>query len=283
MIVRLSKAQWLFFLIGIFVLVGCFSQKENTDSVDLIIPGTGACQELLRDLAIAFNATEQEFKVVIPDTIGSGGGIKLVQNNEAVLARVARPLRDAETKSGLRYFPFARDAVVFAVGAKVETRKLSVDQLSSLFAGQKTFWTLENGHKQPIRVLKRQEGDSLIQLLRQQLPQFSKLQLSTDAKVAYRDSEMVELLDKYIYSIGFISRASTHNQDRRFHILSIADFPLTNASLQSRSYPLVLDYAFVLKDNHSSEKIDLFMTFVRSSQGRSIIESSGMIALEEGS
>ena len=90
--IRLLKKQWLplFFFFGLLVVAGCSPQEQQIENGKLVIPGTGACQDLLRQLATAFNATGPGFKVVIPDTTGSNGGIRSVQNKEAALGRVAR-------------------------------------------------------------------------------------------------------------------------------------------------------------------------------------------------
>ena len=41
------------------------------------------------------------YKVSVPNSIGSGGGIREVTNNRIDIARVARPLKDKEKRPGL--------------------------------------------------------------------------------------------------------------------------------------------------------------------------------------
>ena len=95
----------------------------------LEIPGTGACEVLLRSLAEAFNARHPEHRVVVPASIGTVGAMRLALSDQAVLVRVARPLIKEEKDQGLTYLPFARDMVVFAVGAKVPVRSITTAQL----------------------------------------------------------------------------------------------------------------------------------------------------------
>lgn len=49
----------------------------------LSIPGTGACEPILADLAAAFNKAHPGDQVVVPRSSGSGGGIQAVLKGEA--------------------------------------------------------------------------------------------------------------------------------------------------------------------------------------------------------
>ena len=126
----------------------------------LEIPGTGACEVLLRAVAEAFNAKHPEHRLIVPPTIGSSGGVRLVASDQAVLARVAQPLKDKEKAYGLRYLVFARDLVVFAGGAKVTVKGLTSAQLVDIYAGKIADWQELGGEPGPIRLLVRQPGDS---------------------------------------------------------------------------------------------------------------------------
>lgn len=276
---RSLTIQWLplFFLFALLVIAGCSPQEQQLDTGELVIPGTGACQDLLRQLAAGFNATGPDFKVVIPDTTGSNGGIQSVQDKEAVLGRVARSLRPEEKNTGLELLPFAKDAIVFAVGAKVPQTEFTVEQLAAIFAGQTVSWQLEDGSSQPIRVIGRQEGDSSLTLIRRHLSPFAALKFAPDTKIVHHDPEMVELLNKYTYSIGFLSRSSLLGPERRFHAVALTGLPLTVEGIKSSDYPMASEYAFVSREGKTSGEATKFINFIKSQKGRAIIEAGGMI------
>ena len=59
---------------------------------DLSVVGTGDGIDLLRALGAAYTADHPETNVIVPPSVGSGGGIAAVGSDKEVLARVARPL-----------------------------------------------------------------------------------------------------------------------------------------------------------------------------------------------
>ena len=71
----------------VFVMVAAAAPALAGGS--LVIPGTGDSQELLQELARAFEHSHPGAKIEIPESIGSSGGIKNVIAGKAVLARVA--------------------------------------------------------------------------------------------------------------------------------------------------------------------------------------------------
>jgi phosphate transport system substrate-binding protein len=250
------KVQWLVpVLLSVLLLAtGCSSQEQQLNDGELVIPGTGACEDLLRKLASAFNATAPGFKVVIPASTGSGGGIQAVGEKQVLLGRVARPFKEKEEHYGLARIPFAKDAAIFAVGAWAPQLEMSTDELARIFSGQTVSWQLEDGSRQPIRVIARQEGDSALQLIRSKLAPFAELKFGSEAKVVHHDYEMSELLNKYGYAIGFLSRSSLLAPDRRFRAVELAGQPLTEARIRSAAYPLLFEYALIYRVGKLSDK-----------------------------
>ncbi len=281
--IYMSKVQRILplLILSLLLVAGCSSQEQKLANGELVIPGTGACQHLLRQLATAFNATEPGFKVVVPETTGSNGGIRSVQQKQAILGRVARPFRDVEKKSGLQRIPFARDAIVFVTGARVAQKEFTVKQLASIFSGEISTWQQEDGSKQPIRVIARPEGDSSLTLIRRHLSAFTELNFSPEAKIVHHDTEMVELLNKYSYSIGFLSRSSLLAPERTFNAVKLAGMPLTESSIRSTAYPMAPEYALIHQEGTLPDAARKFIDFIRSAAGRKILENAGMIPLLE--
>ena len=55
----------------------------------LVIPGTGASEVILRELAAAFNAENPGSEVIVPPSVGSGRGTILVMDDEEIIREVA--------------------------------------------------------------------------------------------------------------------------------------------------------------------------------------------------
>ena len=65
---------------------------------DLSVVGTGDGIDLLRALGAAYTADHPDTNVIVPPSIGSGGGIAAVGSGKEVLGRIARPLSDGEKR-----------------------------------------------------------------------------------------------------------------------------------------------------------------------------------------
>ena len=70
-------------LLGVWVLPGL---PSGSTAATLTIPGTGACETVLKSVAAAYGTTRQGMQVIIPPSVHSGGGIRLVIDGKADLA-----------------------------------------------------------------------------------------------------------------------------------------------------------------------------------------------------
>ncbi|HSG95393.1 MAG TPA: phosphate ABC transporter substrate-binding protein, partial [Afifellaceae bacterium] len=72
------------------------------------VVGTGDGMDVLIALGAAYTADNPGSIVVIPPSIGSGGGIAAVGSEKEVLGRIARPLSSTERELGLVATPVFR-------------------------------------------------------------------------------------------------------------------------------------------------------------------------------
>ena len=94
------------------------ASPEEPHTGRLVIPGTGDSQSVLLLLAQRFEELHPGTTVIIPDSIGSGGGIRAVAEGTAVIARIARTLNEREREYGLTYRVFATSPAVVRVGPR---------------------------------------------------------------------------------------------------------------------------------------------------------------------
>jgi phosphate transport system substrate-binding protein len=246
----------------------------------LTIPGTGACEHIVGELAAAFNRANPGKQIIVPPSTGTGGGIDSVLKGEAPLARIARALKPAEEKQGLAYMLFARDAVAFAVGSGVKVKNLSTDQLTAIFSGRIVNWKDVGGEAVPIRVITREPGDSSLSVLRERIKGFRDIVFPGNAKVILYDRATVETLDKYRNSIGFITISSSRWAKGGMKTITMDNIAPTAENVISGKYRLVEDYAFTHKKTLPS-LAKSFVDFVFSPEGKKIIEKNGLVAVEK--
>lgn len=246
----------------------------------LTIPGTGACEPLLAELAEVFNRSHSPYAVAVPPSIGSGGGISAVLKEEAVLARVARPLKPEETKEGLVQQIFARDAVAFVVGRQVKIDNLSSDQLVAIFSGKTRNWKELGKPAGVIRVVTREPGDASLSVIQKHMPGFKEMIFAPGAKVILYDQAAVEALDKFKNAIGFITLSSTKWAKGPLRPLRLDGIAPTRENILAGKYRLMVDYSFVSRKNPTPAAKN-FVDFVFSQEGRKVIERNGLIAVDK--
>src|SRR5205807_8545213 len=83
------------------VIIALASLQSFAEAKELSVVGTGDGIELLRALSAAYSADNPDTTIMVPPSIGSGGGLAAVGADKDVLARVARPLSDSARTLGL--------------------------------------------------------------------------------------------------------------------------------------------------------------------------------------
>ncbi|HQT98825.1 MAG TPA: substrate-binding domain-containing protein, partial [Thermodesulfobacteriota bacterium] len=218
-------------------------------------------------------------KVAIPPSIHSRGGIRQVLSGDAVLARVARPLTPEETGKGLTYRVFARDAVVFAVGAGVRAGGLTIRRITDIFSGKVERWDDLGVGKGPIRVLLREEGDANLVALKTRYPEIRDLRFTKRGKVLYHDLEMVEMLGKYRNSAGFATMSSLGAASAAVTPLAIDGIAPTKENVSAARYPVLITYALVYREGALTPEAREFIDFLFSRAGRDALSGHGLSPL----
>lgn len=244
----------------------------------LVIPGTGSCEAILKELAGTFNAAHPGKEVIIPPSVGSLGGLRALMSGQCVLARIVAPL-DKKIDPNVQYRVFATDAVVFAVGANVTVNSLTMSQLAEIFSGKITNWRDVGGPEGPIRVIVRDPADSILKTIQFYFKEFQNIRFAPESKIAYHDAEMVNLLKKYHNGIGMSAGSGIHDE-RTLKALALDGIAASAAHLKNGSYRASLAYVLVSKQGSLPDLAQNFMDFVFSNEARARIEEHGLIPAE---
>ena len=253
--------------------------QASAQAPALSIPGSGDWEGVLKQLADAYMRAQPGQSVEIPQSTGSSGGIRSVLNNSAIMGRVARPLKPEQLRAGIKWHPVARDAVVFAVGERVELKTLGGHELAAVFAGRITDWRELGGKPAPIRVLVRESTDTVHQVIFTRLDPFRNLVLTEQAKMAAKTTEMIEMLGRYRTSIGWVTQSALMMTDSGAQALALDGVAPTAENLGSGKYPLSIDYALIYRQERLDRAARDFLAFVGSEPGRAIIQRAGLAPL----
>ncbi len=269
-----------------FVFIcGCIDNNSNSNSnsnnnFQLVIPGTGACQDILRELATAFNAENPNYEVIIPDSTGSSGGIESVGTGENIIGRIARGIKESEEGYGLTYLPFAKDKVIFAVSGNVEIDNLTTTQIIDIFSGVIVNWNETGGQDSNINVFIREEGDSSLEVINYYITAFESITFTDNAEIYYHDYEMKNALETYSNCIGWLTGSSLIG-DTTIKAITLDGIEPTKENILNGDYKLAGEYAFVFKESKLNDIASAFIDFVFSDSGKQILEDGGLISLNK--
>ena len=249
----------------------------------LIVPGCGSSKVILQELAAAFNAENPGSEVVIPHSIGSRAGIRLVGTGEYELGRVSEVPDNSEMDYGLKYLKFAKDMLVFVVGPKVGIDNLSSRQLADVYSGKIKNWQEVGGNNLPVRLLVKDPEDYTVALIRQQLDSFKDIKFPGEAKVLFHEHEMVEAFNKYSTVIGWLSHSTLKTVNPSVNPIAIDNVTPAQQDLYDGNYDLVMNHALVYREGRLSGLAKKFVEFIFSKEGSIILVRAGLVPFNEHS
>lgn len=259
-------SRFLLFILALFA----FWPTSVCCQEQLTIPGTGDSQVLLRLLAASFEKSHPDVRVEIPDSIGSSGGIRLVETGKALLARVARPLKDREKVKGLQYRVFAYSPVVFITHPDIgELNNLTSTEVLGIFSGRISRWEELGGRPGPILVANREPGDSSRTWLEKYFPGFAVSKVSV-GKIIYSTPEILATVAKFVNTIGYCPLSMTTKY--RVKVLRLNGTDPTHPS-----YPIALPLGLAWKKAAPNGAAGEFLEFLSTPEARAIMKENGAI------
>jgi phosphate transport system substrate-binding protein len=245
---------------------------------ELVIPGSGEPQQLLRALATLAASARPGFAVSVPESVGTGGGLKAVLEGQASLARIARPLKSKEEAAGLRQEFFATCPVVFAASVPEAWKPgLTPDQALAVYQGRITDWSAISEGRGKIYPLTREPGDSLLAAVDQGVPGFATAPAPA-AKVTYTTPETLALLTGHPNALGYAAMPAFYGSG--LAILPLAGVAPSAETLRSRAYPLTAPLGLAWKGDPSPET-RAFLDFLRTPGAKAVIRDHGCLSAGE--
>lgn len=251
---------------SLFFLLVAWSFCADSWAETIRVVGAGGPMLLLRDAAQAFAKTHPGAEIQVPESSGTGGGIRAVGDGDAELGRVARePSEGKEKAYGLVYVPFAKTPVVFATWPGLKIEGLTKGQTRDIFSGMVTNWKEVGGPDLKIRVIRRHEGESNLLAIRNSIPEWAGVQITPKSKEGSTDQETVLFIKENEGAIGFCAL-----NDARAEGLNVLS--LDGVAPIKAAYPIQIIFAFVYKEERFNGLSKDFVDFVFSADGARIIE-----------
>lgn len=189
-----------------FTLLLCFPTAVVAETIT--IAGTGDSQQLLRQLSEVFQKQNPKAQILVPNSVGSGGGIKLLLAGRSELARIARPLKPKEQAEGLHQRIFAYAPIVFVANLPDNClQNISATQVKDLFFGSLNNWNqLGSCQEHKIYIANREDGDSARAVIEQNIPGLAEINQPA-GRTIYSTPEAYDTLNRYEYSFGYLPQS----------------------------------------------------------------------------
>jgi phosphate transport system substrate-binding protein len=241
---------------------------------ELPVVGTGDGMELLRALGAAYTADNPKTQVVVPPSIGSGGGIAAVGSDKEVLARIARPLSDSERAAGLEETPVFRLPSAFFAHPSAKITGLNTKQLADIYSGKIVNWKEVGGAELRIKVVRREEADSTLIVLRQSMPGWKDLSITDKSKMAVTTQDCINTVKQVEGSIGF--GPFTKPLEMELSVLRIDGHYPTD-----RKYPSAVTVAFAHKQTTLTPEAKQFIAYAKTERAKTLLSSMGGVPIVE--
>ena len=254
-----------FLLYTILAAVFCC---HNAVASDLEVVGTGDGMELLQSIAAVYSTDRPGSAITVPPSIGSGGAVTAVGAERNILGRIARPLTEKERAQGLVETPIMRIPSAIYVHRSAGVTDLTTEQLAGIYSGAIQNWNEVGGKDLRIKVVRREEADSTLLVLRSSMPGWSDLKITPRSKLAMTTQEAVETVKDVDGAVGYgpYSRALEASTS----VLRInGKHPIDDG------YPSAVTLALLYKDGRLTPEAEAFIKFVRSPKGHALMSNWG--------
>ena len=241
----------------------------------LVIAGTGDSQSLLREIAIEFMQQYPDKHIDVPDSIGSGGGIKGLLKGQYVLARTARGLKANEQNGTLVEYAFAISPVVITTNTSdSNVTNLSSAQVVDIYTGKIPRWEKVGGAAAPIYPVDREAGDSSRDVLERHLNGFKEAK--SIAKIFYNTQETYEAIANHQHTIGYLPLDLAKVVG--LNVLSIDGIKPDKLNIEIGKYPYVSKF-YLVSHKDMTPEAKMFIDFIYSEHALNIIKAKGLIPI----
>jgi len=237
---------------------------------DLAVVGTGDGLEVLRAVGAAYTADHSETIVVVPPSVHSSGGINAVRSGAAVLGRIARPLTIEERAEGIVEIPVFRLPSVFMINPAANVRQLTAEQATRIFRGEITNWQEVGGTNLRIKVVRRDENDSTLKVLRATMPGWRALEVTEKSKLAATTQDAFDLVTELPGAVSFAPYSRTLEA-------SVLVPELDGRHVTDAEYPSVVTLSLIYREATVTAPALDFVRFLFSPKARTLIRNFGGI------
>lgn len=257
--------------VGLLLAAGpCAAQNKVT------IGGAGSMVSVMQQLARAFEAKNGPQGIeIMPNSLGSGGGIKGTETGRLAIGLTGRALKESE-RGAVVYRQLAVMPVIVAVNAGLPVSGLTSAQLCAVYSGSIKSWKQLGGPDTNIVPLTRNEDDSDKEALRENIGCYKGLKESADVVVLSSGSGMISSLAARPVAIGLTTYEAVLKSQGRIKAIALDGVAPSPESVEAGKYRLVKDFAVVTRGEPQGVAKS-FIDFAADTDGKKIMANDGLV------
>ncbi len=219
-------------------------------------------------------------RILIEESIGSGGGIRAAFDGAIDLGMVSRPLSSEEQKLGLAVVPVGQDVVALVAHPSVPVTDFAAAELPALFREDSS--KLRDGHT--LVPLLRDRGESANAALDRIVPGLQDARelayKQRRLRVLFSDRAMAEALAGTPGSFGVFSLSWLLANRLPLKVLSIDGISPSLETAETHRYRATRELSFVARPERLA-RAQPFLAFLKTPKAQSLMRTYGYLPATE--
>ncbi len=280
--VKILMALVLLLSVGVLLLLAAAlneDEGENTEAVKITIVGSTSVGPHIDALTKMYNDNVDGSITFTVEQVGSGQGIKSVQDGSADIGMSSRELKDEEKP--MEEYQLCIDGIAVVVNSANPVEDISMDELRAIYMGEITNWSELGGDDATINLYTRESTSGT-------RGAFEELVLGEDANgeqivideticaaVQNSNGQLGQGVQNDPYAIGYLSLGLVENYNVK--TMSIDGVAASTENIEAGTY--VISRPFLLLTLNAPEgKVSEFINWViTDADARAYLEENGFI------
>lgn len=260
--------------VATLLLTGCGANPQTTKTEKISIVGSTSVQPLAQELADEYSKNGTQIDI---QGVGSGAGIKAIQDGTCDIGTSSRELTAVEKATGLKEYIIAYDGIAVVFNPKNTVSNLTIDQASKIFKGEIKNWKEVGGEDKEIIVVSREAGSGT----RTAFEELMKVQKDAEkdgktvkvsalyekAQVAEGNGAIKQNIASKENAIGYISIGFI---DSTLKASKIDGIDATEANVKAKTYKVMRPFLMLTK-GQENPATKAFIDYIMGDAGQKIV------------
>lgn len=254
------------------------NQQESGLQAEIItMAGSTSMEKLATALAESF-MEKYPYVTVTTEFTGSSAGIESMLAGSVHIGNSSRALTRQEQAAGAVGNIVAIEGIAVITDTANVVTALTTEQLADIYAGRARNWSELGGADVPIVVVGREAGSGTRETFERQLGMKDRCIYANELDSA---GAVLARVASTPGAVGYVSRDVLSDM---VQTLSINGFEATDHNILEGRYPLSRPLIMATKGEIAAQEpaVRLLFAYLRSEEGKSLIESVGLIVPESG-